>query len=88
MREIDSLDDELTLYVPSRESVTPDTPVMLVNEELEGEPEGMSYLLEAYLVKDVLRVWKTWRAGREPTSDQAAEAIAYYANRDAFIPVE
>jgi hypothetical protein len=88
IREIARLDPDLTVYVPSGEPVEPTTRVVLVDEEAEEQPdEGMTYLLEVHLMRDVLRVWKTWRGGREPTSSEACGAIAYYAKHVAYQPV-
>lgn len=50
-------------------------------------PAGYDYLLEVDLVRDVLRVWTAWRGGVSPTPEDAAEAVVYYAERDAYLPV-
>jgi hypothetical protein len=64
--QLDSLNDDLTLYVPSRDPVAPDTPVALIDEDVDEEPQSMAYPLEVHLVKEVLRVWKAWRGGSDP----------------------
>jgi hypothetical protein len=54
----------------------------------EGDaPAGYEYLLEVDLVLEVLGVWSAWRGGLSPTPEEAAEAVIYYAERDAYIPV-
>lgn len=50
-------------------------------------PAGYEYLLEVDLVLDVLEVWSAWRGGLPPTPEEAAEAVIYYAQRDAYLPV-
>ena len=35
---------------------------------------------------DVLDAWSEWRDGRKPTLEQAAKALAWYLQNDAFIP--
>jgi hypothetical protein len=56
--------------------------------EDESTPSGLAYLLEVAVAQDVLRVWASWRDARQPSPEQAADAIIYYAHRDADQPVE
>jgi hypothetical protein len=35
-----------------------------------------------------VEVWSTWRDGATPTADEATLAIIYYAEHDAYQPVE
>ena len=55
---------------------------------LDGDdaPAGYEYLLEVNLVLDVLEVWSAWRGGRSPAPEEAAGAVIYYAERDAYLP--
>ncbi|MEV6905257.1 hypothetical protein [Amycolatopsis sp. NPDC051372] len=85
---LDSVDDNLTVYVSFGEVISPDSPIELVDEETDAPSEGMTYLLEVNLVKDVVTVWREWRGGRNPDLRQACEAVAYYASHDAFQPVD
>lgn len=87
LREIETQDEQLTVYAPEGQAVTPQTGVILVDEEVEEPPEGTVYLLEVSLIKDVLDVWRRWRHGAEPTIPQACEAVVYYATHDAYQPV-
>jgi hypothetical protein len=48
----------------------------------------MRYLLEVELARQAIVTWSGWRAGRVPGSDDKAEAVVYYAEHDAFMPVE
>lgn len=88
LRNIGQFDSALTAYVASGEPVQLSTAVMLVDEEEEDPPKGMSYLLEVHLIREVLQVWKRWRENREPTLAEACAAISYYASRDAHQPID
>lgn len=86
LREIDEQDETQTVYVPAGEPVTPQTRVVLVDDEDEEPPADMVYLLEVTLVKEVLDVWRSDRDDAEPTPQQAFDAVVYYAIRDAYQP--
>lgn len=88
LRDLDELDDGLTIYVASGRTVDLAIPAALVDEEIDDQPEGMAYLLEVHLARDVLRVWKAWRGGQEPTREEACSAVAYYASHDAYQPLD
>lgn len=47
-----------------------------------------AYLLEADLAQEVVEVWSAWRDGATPTTEEATLAIIYYAEHDAYQPVE
>ncbi len=82
-----SADPEATIY--AAEPVAPHSAAMVcVEPEDGGSPAGFAYLLEVNLARDVLNVWAQWRDDRAPTLDDAARAIIYYAEHDAYEPVE
>lgn len=85
--DIDAQDEALTVFVPAGQPVTPQIPVVLVDEENAEPPAGTVYLLEVALVKEVLDVWQRWRDYAEPTPQQAFDAVLYYATRDDYQPV-
>jgi hypothetical protein len=86
MSTLASADPESTIYVV--EPIGPYSEVTVCAEPEEGgEPSGHAYLLEVSLARDVLRVWTSWRDGRRPTAEQAARAVIYYAQHDAYEPV-
>jgi len=58
-----------------------------INRALPSEP-GYSYVLEVSIADEVLSVWSTWRAGLQPTTEQATAAVIHYAEHDAYQPVE
>lgn len=88
LRNIEQVDGDLTIYREAGPLIEPSSRVALVDEEADGEPEGMVYMLEVHLVRDVLRVWKSWRRGPEPSTEEACAAISFYATHDAFQPIE
>jgi hypothetical protein len=40
------------------------------------------------LAKDAIRVWSEWRDGREPSRRERFDVVRYYAEYDAYLPVE
>jgi hypothetical protein len=82
-----SADPEATIY--AAKPFTPCSAAMVcIEPEDGGGPAGLSYLLEVDLARDVLDVWTRWRNGKEPAPEDAARAIIYYAERDAYEPVQ
>ena len=55
--------------------------------DVPASANGMRYLLEISLARDAIRVWSEWREGRQPTLDEKVQAVIYYAENDAFMPV-
>jgi hypothetical protein len=47
-----------------------------------------AYLLEVDLAREVVEVWSEWRSGAVPTREEATGAVIYYAEHDAYEPVE
>ena len=62
--------------------------VAVDDDESMAEQQGLVYLLEVDLAREVLEVWSAWRNDRQPSLVDAVSAIVYYAHRDAFMPVE
>jgi len=58
-----------------------------VNCNPNRKPVGYAYLLEVSLARGVLDVWASWRNGKQPTPEQAARAVIYYSQHDAYEPV-
>jgi len=48
-------------------------------------PEGMKYLLEVELAKEVIQVWRDWRNGKEPSPLEKYQAVLYYEENDAYL---
>jgi hypothetical protein len=86
LEDIDSVDEDLVLFTRGEEPVTCDTPAVLVEDE-DDAPADSRYLLEVFLIKDVLSVWSQWRQGAEPTLQDKSAAVLHYATHDAYLPV-
>lgn len=86
MSALASADPEATIYV-----ATPPAPhsaaMVCIEPDEGGSPAGLTYLLEVSLARDVLHVWASWRNGKQPTPEEAARALIYYAQHDAYEPV-
>ena len=72
-----------TLFVRRPWTATADA----VASDSNAVPLGYDYLLEVDPAVDVLQTWRSWRGGQTPTAEEAAEAVIYYAEHDAYLPV-
>ncbi len=82
--KLSELPDEHTIYAqgdpPSATSVAESRPRGPI-------PIGLKYVLEVELAREVVEIWSNWRSGRVPSTDEALEAILYYAKHDTYQPV-
>ena len=82
-------EDEQTIYA---ESATPTARAAVATEPEDGAPPtaaaGLPYLLEIAAAREAIEVWKAWRPGQAPSLDDKLEAVIYYAENDAWLPVE
>jgi len=80
-------DPGLTIYTATTRPLSEDSPAVVV---MEGEPipANLAYLLEVSLAAEVLEVWSDWRAGRAPSPSEAVAAVEWYADHDAYLPVD
>jgi len=62
--------------------------VTIPGEEDPEVPVGREQLMCARTAIDVLDAWSNWRDGRTPDVSEAAEAIMWFVDHDAFIPLE
>jgi hypothetical protein len=86
---VGSLNDrggELTIYAPLSRPLTPASRVTVAREG-QVIDEGLHYFLEVRLAAEALAVWSEWRSGRKPTVDEAVDAVEWYADHDAYMPV-
>lgn len=87
---IAEIDDDLVIFIPSNEPLSENSNAVVVPQELLPDsgksPEGLQYLLEVYIVKEVLDVWRKWRNGKEPTPLEKYQAFIYYVEKDAYLP--
>ncbi len=90
LRILPSLDPRMTIVASPRRPLSAGSPARLAPEG-EGRHEAgsdLTYLLEVWLAREVAEVWAEWRNGRTPTTDELIEAVTYYADNDAYLPVE
>ncbi len=91
LAQIDSLDDELVIYAEKNPNWSPNSHAAVLPEPEDGriteQLQGMTYLLEVFLAKEVLEVWSNWRNGNNPNLNEKCEAIIYYAEHDAYLPI-
>jgi len=84
----DFSDDE-TIYA---EAASPTARAVVAREPEDGAtPEaaqGLTYLLEVALAREAIEVWRRRRPARTPSLDDQVEAVTYYAENDAWLPVE
>lgn len=90
VQEIASVPDDLIVYtIDGRSWVSADSVIELRRlEEAAARPNNLIYLLEVELVRDVIEAWSLWRDGRTPSVEEAVQAIAYYAENDAYLQSE
>ncbi len=92
LESLDGFDGEQTIYVRHGGPIDAESEVVVDYYSDDGEPPasaaGMDYLLEVSLARDALRVWSEWREGRSPSMEEQIDAVVYYAENDAFQPVE
>jgi hypothetical protein len=49
---------------------------------------GHHYVLEVHLAIEAVEIWSEWRGGIIPTPEEAMQAVIYYAEHDAYQPVQ
>lgn len=88
IERLEEFDADQIIYVVN---TTPVSEAVVDYETDDGDvpasADGMRYLLEISLARDAIRVWSEWREGRQPTLDEKVQAVIYYAENDAFMPV-
>jgi len=89
---LDDLDDELAIYASRQDGWRPDSPAVAIaatkNGALRAEAAELSYFLEVPIAKEAIRVWSDWRGGAQPDTADRVEAVIYYAENDAYLPVQ
>ena len=85
---LDRLGDDQTLYArPPWSGDSEATAAAEGNDPAEQAlAEGQSYLLEVSLAREALEAWRNWRGGRDPSADEAVEAVIYCATNDSYQP--
>jgi len=86
---LDEFADDETIYA---ESMRPMARAVVAAEPEDGSvppiAAGLSYLLEVGAAREAIEVWGTWRPGQMPTLDDKLAAVTYYAQNDAWLPIE
>jgi hypothetical protein len=78
--------DDLAVFASEPWSADSDTTaVPNPNGTARPDPKGRAYLLEVFLIHDVLETWSAHNAGARPSPRQACEAVIYYAEHDAWL---
>ena len=49
---------------------------------------GLRYLLEVAVAREAVDVWRAWRPGETPSLGDKLAAIIYYAENDAWLPID
>jgi hypothetical protein len=83
---IDDLDRDEIVYAAT--PWTHDSDAVCADEDEDGAPAGLTYLLEVELVHDVTQVWSARRGGRTPTAEELTDAVIHYATHDAYLEPE
>ena len=65
------------LICPSDEEDSLDCPIDIT----------LSYVLEVSIAREVIEVWSSWRDGRARQKQDKFEAVMYYSQHDAYLPV-
>ena len=86
---LDEFDDDETIYAASA-GATARAVVAAEPEDGSVPPvaAGLTYLLEVTAAREAIEVWANWRQGQEPTLNDKLAAVTYYAQNDAWLPVE
>jgi hypothetical protein len=91
LERLDEFDDESLIFAEKNPTWTPSSRAAVIpfpdDENVPHEPEGMEYLLEVFLAKEVLQVWSEWRGGRIPTAGEKIAALEHYHNCDSYLPI-
>jgi hypothetical protein len=85
--QLSHVGDDLTVYAEEPWTANAQVVVAVETEEESSPSEmgGFAYLLEVFLIRDVLAAWSSHRAGARPTTEQTCAAIIHYARHDAYL---
>jgi hypothetical protein len=89
IERLDQFGDDETIYA---ESTRPTARAVVAPEPDDGSvppvAAGLTYLLEVAAAREAIDVWRAWRNGKAPTPNDELKAVTYYAENDAWLPVE
>jgi len=84
---LDDLDEDAVIYTDGA-SPAANAVVLRESHAAEAKAAGLRYFLEVALARDAIDVWRAWRSGCEPTTDDKLMAVSYYAVNDAYLPLD
>ena len=87
LNHIEEYDDDLVIFSTNGIIEMGGDLFLFSTEESEEVNDGYKYVLELYLVNEVLNVWSTWRNSKVPTLEEKIIALNYYAKNDAYLPI-
>jgi hypothetical protein len=95
IKDINSFDENLNIivYAEKKDKVwDQNSNALVLLEDLEesksSRKERFLYFLEVYLIKEVIEVWKEWSDNLNPDIEELCDAVIYYAENDAYLPVD
>ena len=74
VEDVDSLDDELTVFWNPDESLASDSAVFVVDLDEEDEPEGLKEFIDVWHIRDVIK-GKSSLAGLDAPNAEAKTAL-------------
>jgi len=83
---LEQQDDDAAIFVDPQVELSADT-AAAVGPQGHAEFRGMRYLLEIWLAREAIDVWRSWRGSRLPTLEEKVAAVVYYALNDAYMPI-
>jgi len=91
VEQLDRLDSDQTIYAAGGGDAGPESAALVAMSPEDGAlpdaAKGLAYLLEVDEAREVVKVWRSWRDGAEPNTEQKVQAITHYAKHDAYLPV-
>jgi hypothetical protein len=84
---LDELDDSQTIFAKRTPFWSASSEALVCDPDDESAGTAYAYLLEVHLAKEAVQVWSEWRRGQRPSLSDKLEAIIYYAEYDAWVPV-
>jgi hypothetical protein len=88
IRGLDDLSDDLTICAARTPTWTAENQADLCTADAAPQACKYSYFLEVSVAKDVLRAWSFARRGAIPDFKSRCHAIIYYAENDAYLPLD
>jgi hypothetical protein len=86
---LDQFGDDETIFA---ESAIPTARAVVATEATDGSPPssavGLRYLLEVAAPREAVDGWRAWRPDETPSLDDKLAAITYYAENDAWLPID